>query len=287
MRLFLILISTLLLSVNGYAYQHCAQQWACIEVKRQGKQLDFYLSNKKPYAITMTLDVDVENYQLQRSVTDVKHDAAGMVTKSLLGGQRIKVLSYLRTGTRHDSHFDYDYEWVVGRLTVKHQDDYLYRLPYGPDNNTYVVQGFNGGYSHRGLAKYSVDFAMPEGSKVYAARGGMVVDIESSHDKGGASRRLAPYANFVVIEHDDGSTGEYYHLQKDGVSVAVGDKVERGQLIGLSGNTGFTSLPHLHFAVYKALPHGNSQSLPFRFVTAKGVVSAPRHGQQYQLAAEE
>jgi murein DD-endopeptidase MepM/ murein hydrolase activator NlpD len=137
------------------------------------------------------------------------------------------------------------------------------------------------------LAKYAVDFSMPDGTELYAAREGVVVDVESRHRLGGASRKYAAYANFVVIEHSDGSTGEYYHLQQNRVFVRPGDNVKRGQLIGLSGSTGFTSVPHLHFAVYKALPDGDTQSLPFRFISATGIVDNPGYNERYQVASDD
>ena len=90
------------------------------------------------------------------------------------------------------------------------------------------------------------------------------------------------YANYVVILHNDGTTGEYYHLMQDGVLVDVGDSVARGQKIALSGNTGHTTMPHLHFAVYRATEWGNTQSIPVRFQSAQGTVKRPRHGARYQ-----
>lgn len=217
------------------------------------------------------------------------HDNQHRVTHSLAGFEKVRVLSYQYSTNRIRSYSDYDFDfnWAVGRLEAKHNDNFLYRLPFSPLQSYPVVQGFNGGYSHQGLAKYAVDFAMPVGSKVHAARGGIVVDVEVRHNKGGASRRYGRYANFIVIEHDDGTTGEYYHLKQHGVAVKIGDKVTVGQLIGYSGNTGFTSLPHLHFAVYKALPNGDTQSLPFKFGSADGVVIYPRHGGRYKVAEDE
>ena len=236
----------------------------------------------------MTLNVETDNLKLN-SGFERRHHSQGehSVTQTLLGGERKLVLGYQRDSQYRRSNYDFDYEWAVGSLNVEHDDSYLYRLPYGSNDSHVIVQGFNGGYSHRGLARYAVDFAMPTGSKVFAARQGTVVDVQSRYSKGGASRRYARYANFIVIEHSDGSTGEYYHLQQYGVLVSPGDKVKRGQLIGLSGNTGFTSLPHLHFAVYKALANGDTQSLPFKFVSATGVVDNPRHGRRYKVAKSE
>lgn len=56
-------------------------------------------------------------------------------------------------------------------------------------------------------------------------------------------------ANFVIIEHETGLTTRYWHLKTDSVSVAVGDEVACGDVLGLVGSSGNSSMPHLHFEV--------------------------------------
>lgn len=70
---------------------------------------------------------------------------------------------------------------------------------------------------------------------------------------GGADRSMRPFANYIIIKHADGTFAEYVHLQKDGALVRMGDEVTVGQPIGLSGQTGFASKPHLHFDVFQAI----------------------------------
>jgi murein DD-endopeptidase MepM/ murein hydrolase activator NlpD len=83
-----------------------------------------------------------------------------------------------------------------------------------------------------------------------AARGGVVMQVESDFEKAGLNlEKYGGRANFVRILHDDGTMGLYAHLDLDGVLVRVGQRVHTGQQIGRSGNTGFTTGPHLHFAV--------------------------------------
>ena len=90
------------------------------------------------------------------------------------------------------------------------------------------------------------------------------------------------FANFVVILHSDGTTGEYYHLMQNGAIVSVGETVSQGQKIAYSGNTGHTTMPHLHFAVYRATDWGNTQSIPVRFRSIDGIIRKPRRGGRYQ-----
>jgi murein DD-endopeptidase MepM/ murein hydrolase activator NlpD len=109
-----------------------------------------------------------------------------------------------------------------------------------------------------------VDFAADEGTPVLAAREGVVMQVESDFDKAGLNReRYGGRANFVRILHDDGTMALYAHLRTEGVLVRVGQRVRGSQQIGLSGNTGFTTGPHLHFAVQ--VNRGmRLESIPFR-----------------------
>lgn len=155
--------------------------------------------------------------------------------------------------------------WTPGVLNAVHNDEVRYSAPLKAMDNHPVVQGYNGSYSHTGNSRYALDFAADVGTPVYAARGGIVIDAKSDSNTGGASEDYAKQANYVAVLHDDGTTGEYYHLKYQGVTVTRGQRVARGALIGYSGNTGFSSLPHLHFAVYRAKGHGQFESLPIRF----------------------
>jgi murein DD-endopeptidase MepM/ murein hydrolase activator NlpD len=73
--------------------------------------------------------------------------------------------------------------------------------------------------------------------------------------------------NYVMIMHNDSSTALYGHLQQNGLLVKLGDSVVVGQQIALSGNTGYSAFPHLHFTVY----NNNGNQIPVRFKTAKGI----------------
>jgi len=123
---------------------------------------------------------------------------------------------------------------------------------------------------------------MDVGTKIYAARDGVVVQTKSDSNKGGGSKEFAKYGNFVTIEHDDHTLATYYHLKQYGVVVKVGQRVSRGSFLGYSGNTGFSTGPHLHFAVFKTTADGTSvASLPIRFVSDKGIINEPQEGKFY------
>ncbi|HVR81778.1 MAG TPA: M23 family metallopeptidase [Luteimonas sp.] len=114
-----------------------------------------------------------------------------------------------------------------------------------------IDQGYGGSFSHSDPQnRYAVDFGADIGTPVIAARDGVVMQVESDFDKAGLNlEKYGGRANFVRIVHDDGTMGLYAHLKPEGVLVRVGQRVHAGQQIGLSGNTGFTTGPHLHFAV--------------------------------------
>ncbi|NUU33624.1 peptidoglycan DD-metalloendopeptidase family protein [Pseudomonas sp. C2B4] len=137
---------------------------------------------------------------------------------------------------------------------------YRYPLPWrgGPFR---LSQGANGQYSHYGPKnRYAMDIAMPEGTPIIAARGGVVVKTEN----GQTGRGNDPSGNFVRVLHDDGTMGVYLHLKKGSVSVREGQRVAVGSALALSGNTGNSSGPHLHFAVQRNTGMG-LVSIPFRF----------------------
>ena len=132
------------------------------------------------------------------------------------------------------------------------------------------MQPYNGSFSHRSdFSRYAIDFDLAVGDTVCAARDGLVVGVTKRFDKGGNSRRYRDYANFITLYHADGILTQYVHLKKDGAFVAKGDSVTAGQAIGISGMTGFTSAPHLHFNVLKPVPR-NAVSIPVRFEQVAG-----------------
>ena len=137
---------------------------------------------------------------------------------------------------------------------------YKYPLPWrgGPFRQT---QGANGQYSHfTAKGRYAVDIAMPEGTPIIAARGGMVVKVENEQ----SGRGNNPAGNFVRVLHDDGTMGVYLHLMQGSVVVREGQRVATGERLARSGNTGNSTGPHLHFVVQRNVGLA-IESIPFDF----------------------
>ncbi|MDP5141105.1 MAG: M23 family metallopeptidase [Spirosomaceae bacterium] len=145
-----------------------------------------------------------------------------------------------------------------------------YAYPF-PRNKSYkIIQGYNGNFSHKSdYSRYAVDFALAIGDTVCAARDGIVVGVVKDYNIGGNDRKYRDYANFITLYHADGTFTQYVHLKQNGAFVAIGDTVRTNQPIGLSGMTGFTSIPHLHFNVLKPTFDG-AKSFPVKFFPLDG-----------------
>jgi len=151
---------------------------------------------------------------------------------------------------------------------IKDDTSYVYALPYEEGRTFRVLQGYFSHFSHRERA--ALDFNMKRGTKIFAAREGVVIRVKEDSDKGGLNKKYRAFGNNIVIQHDDGTRAGYWHIQKDGVLVNVGDTIKKGQLIALSGKTGYAAVPHLHFLVWRSDAKG-WQQVPTRFQTSSGI----------------
>ena len=153
------------------------------------------------------------------------------------------------------------------RGKITEDTSYLYSLPYKEGEKFLLVQGYFSILSHKNRA--ALDFKMKKGTPITAARNGVVTRVKQDGKKGGWSRKYRQDGNMIIIQHEDGSRAGYWHLQHNGALVNVGDTVEQGQEIGLSGKTGLALFPHLHFLVWTNRD-GQWKQVPTRFNTSKG-----------------
>ncbi len=164
-------------------------------------------------------------------------------------------------------------------------------LPFAVGQEFAVSRTF-GHYTTRngGVGLYAVDFPMPIGTPVHAARGGAVIAVEERY----ADDDHADFhENWVMIRHPDNTVARYIHLTANGSTVGVGDTVMQGQLVGLSGNSGASTGPHLHFDVqmcgpnlppaYNLLPCGTTVPVSFRNTSPHVCGLVP--GESYQALA--
>jgi murein DD-endopeptidase MepM/ murein hydrolase activator NlpD len=274
------MLRTVLVAVTGLvfapvAYGECRDEWICVNAVDQGGNIELRARNLQDYPLTYTLRVRTRHFDVAGPTT---------VTRTLAPQESAAVMTLNQSDESPEGGYRYYYEWTVGDKDAVHDDDHLYALPYESGKSYRVLQGYGSKFSHTGLEAFAVDFDMPEGTPVHAARSGVVARVEESHTIGCWRDGCGRYANYIVILHNDGTTGEYYHLQFEGALVEVGDSVARGQKIAYSGNTGHTTMPHLHFAVYRATDWGNTQSIPVRFLSADGTIKRPRRGARYEAS---
>jgi murein DD-endopeptidase MepM/ murein hydrolase activator NlpD len=271
--LFAFLSAIILSLVAGPLFAACEDDWICVDEISDGASIKLEVRNLREFPVTYTLKVRTRYMQI---------DGPKTITRTLPPNQSERAMMLSPVDTQREADYHYSFDWTVGDRNAEHNDDHIYSLPYASGRNYRVLQGYGSRFSHTGLEEFAIDFDMPVGTPVHAARGGVIARVEQSNSEGCWEDGCGKFANYIVVFHDDGTTGEYYHLMENGSLVVVGEIVVQGQEIGRSGNTGHTTMPHLHFAVYRAAADGNTQSIPARFQDIDGIIDRPRRGARYQ-----
>jgi murein DD-endopeptidase MepM/ murein hydrolase activator NlpD len=189
-----------------------------------------------------------------------------------------KLLTEIAPNGLGASSYGYEWKYVIGAPGMQHRPREPYRVPYAVGQSFRVTQAFPSVITHGADgSRYAVDIALPMQTPVYAARAGKVINVAHEHYKGGISPGMLDEANFVQILHDDDTVAMYAHLHWDSIRVRAGQQVQRGEYIADSGNTGFSSGPHLHFAVTRNAGL-KAESVPIVFAGPNGEPISPRTG---------
>ena len=224
---------------------------------------DVYVTTRK-HAGGDTLIVENDLYapvEIELEITETEHllgAPTAPIRWVLAPRSQIRLLTLAPSGTG-TPRYKHKLRHALGDPRAQHLTA-AYPLPWrgGPFR---LTQGPGGRYSHTGpKGRYAMDIAMPVGTPIIAALGGVVIKTENSQ----SGRGTNPAGNFVRILHDDGTMGVYLHLQQNSVQVREGQRVRAGELLAKSGNTGNSTGPHLHFVVQKNAGL-NTVSIPFEF----------------------
>ena len=242
-------------------------QFADLEVVRNGESSDVYVSNRLGGPIEVAL-----------SLTESKNVFATpeLPLRQMVPARSRVLMSRIMPGPGEVASYAVGMSAMPGDPSAV-ASDVVYALPMDEGSGWHVGQGFHGGFSHTDEQnRFAVDLIVPTGTPILAARDGVVMQVESGFDRAGLNKqKYAERANVVRILHDDGSMAVYAHLQENGVYVRVGERVGVGQQIAASGNTGYSSGPHLHFCV-QVNAGMRLVSIPFRMVTSRGYLPLPK-----------
>ena len=251
--------------------RRCTAGLFCIETVTRPTTLELWLETLTAQELTIAVEWVLLGGDTQRLQTRRESGAA----------ERRRLFAVTRPAGAHPPH-RWSFSFHPGHRPRRHDDRAVYRLPYGTGQAYAVIQGVDGSFSHRGKDRYAIDWGLPPGTLVRAARGGRVIGLYQEAEAGGTGVEDLGRDNFVWIEHDDGTVGWYAHFQADSLLVRRGQRVEAGVGLGRSGASGYASGPHLHFHVSTPSPGAAAyRSLPVRFDLGDEVTT-PIEGRLYE-----
>ena len=232
--------------------------------------LKVYVNNPAPYAQQLILRL----YKLKNLKTTVNLPFFDIIEP----GDN-KLLFELERQSSGPVSYRYSYDTFMGSPYAK-PDETIYYLPFQHG----IIKKATSGIAHKLDRTNAFDFGMDIGSEICAVRDGIVAAIKDDSSFGGPDPAYRPYANFLYLSHSDGTFSQYVHIKKNGVMVKLGDTVKQGQAIALSGNTGYSYTPHLHFQVVIArLTNGTNSfyAIPVKFLDTNGKGTYLKPGNSY------
>ena len=233
-----------------------------VDARQNGREYALIAANDGPATVTVAVQVSGEN---------LASDAPLPTTLAISPYSSRQVARIHAADLGRSFSFTTRYSHIPGDATRGHDPSATYRLPYADGLRFRVDQAYGGEITTHNEPenRYAIDFGMPEGTSIAAARPGTVIEVVDHYSIGGKDPSLLDKANLVAIQHTDGTVGKYVHIRQGGALVKRGQSVRAGDLIAHSGNTGWSSGPHLHFVVHRPVvrPDGivASESVPVTF----------------------
>jgi murein DD-endopeptidase MepM/ murein hydrolase activator NlpD len=251
--------------------------------QRDDGGFEFLADNPAPIAYSVWIEIP----GLVNLEADVELPYIGVIEPGR-NGQRLIVMRVIDP-TQGYGVTESKFSMHPGRVDREPDLDHVYLLPYEHGAQIAIGQAYGGSGQglHKGDGRYAIDFSSVLGTPVHAVRDGIVIGVREDSEDGGIGEQFAAAANYINVYHEDGTIAGYGHLMKDGSEVEIGDRVKAGQLIGYSGNSGYSSGPHLHFAVSRYAFEDSSgggvksETLPLLFLGRDGTTLTVEEGQSY------
>jgi murein DD-endopeptidase MepM/ murein hydrolase activator NlpD len=265
----LVLHTAASISQTAYKYKDANGQWiftdkappsathdASISLGHQSESLNITIARTDSDTTTRLTAINdclcVATYEARILHSDDPKVPDGSLYRTLLQPQTRELMVSIENAGARSKDLKYQWSIVLGSPQAQHRPPRPYRAPFAVGASFVISQAYPQQYTHTGAdSAYAVDIALPDGSQVYAAREGTVINVRHDAFRGGVSPAMMDQANVIEILHDDGTIAMYAHLHWDSIRVHIGEHVERGEYIANSGNTGFSSGPHLHFCVIR------------------------------------
>ena len=210
-------MKSLLIVILILTFSYSKNKDIYIKSQKQGNKIIAYVYNNSLHHITIKYDANIKNLV---SLCPLP------ITKSFKPKSKSKICELIISNNKFK--YESNYKWVLGTQHAKHDDTYLYRLPYKINTTQIVSQGFDGKFSHKNNSLYAIDFAMKKGTKIYASREGLVVETKSDYKKGGNNKKFLGKANKIIIKHADNTYAVYNHLKYNSLYVKKGDYIKKG-----------------------------------------------------------
>lgn len=252
----------------------CAETEINIKVytEKVGNSYKVYVDNKEYCPVSIQIYFTLKNLK-----TTIKNDSIVVVPARSFEHLITELKPTVSAG---EFSFSYNLSYNYGDVTITQFDsDFIYQLPYASGEKFRIGQGYFGTSTHEGIN--ALDFSTPLKTPIHAARTGTVVKVVDFNTKNCFDASCNKYNNYILIYHEDGTFSQYAHIFQNGSKVSPGDRVKEGQFICLSGNTGYSSGPHLHFSVY--LPRlGEPEYVQTYFETKKQPYTILKEGKTYK-----
>ncbi len=225
-------------------------------------KIEIYATNKNPIPVSIALTFNMKGLEQVQEVGQYK---------VIDNNQSPQLVATLNKKPNEGWNYQYNMQVHLGNFySTGHDSTYVYALPFEKGTEHYLSQGYDGKFSHQG--ENAIDFMMPIGTPVIAMRDGIVAEVIEHNDDGCPTRSCIKMANSILIYHEDATFSRYAHLKVNSAIVTIGDRVSKGDRIAYSGNTGWSSEPHLHFSIFQIGAGKKGYSIPTKFQTKGGVV---------------